>query len=152
MIVFDRNDTRFNFRVGGVICRGGHVLLQTAADIDFWVVPGGRVEMLESAEEALGRELREELDVQPRVGRLLWIVENFFQFDGIRFHEIGMYFLADVPPQVPDGEFESSEPGVPLRMRWFDLEQLGEVNVKPQFLRACLRTLPVKPEHLVIRE
>jgi len=97
VIVLDRNGARFNYRVGGAIYRTGTVLLQTSDDIDFWVVLGGRVEMLESAEEALAREIRKELGVEPRLGRLLWLVENFFPLDGLRFHEIGLYFLVDVP-------------------------------------------------------
>lgn len=117
MIVLDRNGARFNYRVGGAIYRTGTVLLQTSDDIYFWVVPNGRVEMLESAEEALAREIREELGVEPRLGRLLWLVENLFPLDGLRFHEIGLYFLVDVPPpDVPDGEFCSPEPGTPQRL------------------------------------
>jgi 8-oxo-dGTP pyrophosphatase MutT (NUDIX family) len=152
VIVFDRNGTRFNFRVGGIICRADNVLLQTTTDIDFWVVPGGRVEMLEAAEEALAREIHEELGVQSRVGRLLWIVESFFPLDEVRFHEIAMYFLADVPANVPDHEFDSPEPGIHLRLRWFSLGELPSMNLKPRFLREHLRHLPATSEYIVIRE
>src|SRR4051794_13694410 len=131
MIVFERNAVRFNFRVGAIIYRHDAVLLQSAADIDFWVVPGGRVEMGESAAEALERELREELQVEPKVRRLLWLVESFFVLDGVRFHEICMYFLAEVPPSVPDGEFDSPEAGIRLTMRWFPADSLTATNLKP---------------------
>jgi 8-oxo-dGTP pyrophosphatase MutT (NUDIX family) len=152
VIVFDRNQARFNFRVGAAIFRANTVLLQTVDDIDFWVVPGGRVEMLEPAAEALAREIQEELEVQPRVERLLWMIESFFVMDGVHFHEIGMYFLTHLPPQVPDGEFYGWEPGTRLRLRWFDLDELPSVNLKPDFLRQNLRQLPTTPQHVVIRE
>jgi ADP-ribose pyrophosphatase YjhB (NUDIX family) len=47
--------------VAGVWLKDDHVLLQGAAGEDFWALPGGRVEIMERAEYALHRELREEL-------------------------------------------------------------------------------------------
>jgi len=88
VIVLDRNGARFNHRVGGAIFRTGSVLLQTSDDIDCWVVPGGRVEMLESAEEALAREIPEdayalssvaaELRISQVVDAPNWTVTAFF--------------------------------------------------------------------------
>jgi len=152
VIVFDRDGVRFNFRVGAAIYRAGSVLLQTFDGIDFWVVPGGRVEMLESAENALQREIREELEVEPRIDRLLWILENFFQFDGRHYHEIGLYFLVNVPDAVPDGDFASPEAGIAQRLRWFALEDLPHVNLKPTFLRDHLRYPPAIAQHVVHRD
>ncbi|HZC06679.1 MAG TPA: NUDIX domain-containing protein [Ktedonobacterales bacterium] len=72
---------RFNFRVAGVWLHEGHVLLQGDSREDFWALPGGRVEMMESAEAALLRELREELAMseETRIERLLWVMQSFFQ-------------------------------------------------------------------------
>jgi ADP-ribose pyrophosphatase YjhB (NUDIX family) len=152
VISFDRNNTRFNLRVGGAIYRASTVLLQTVDEIDFWVVPGGRVEMLESAEDALVREIHEELGVEPEIQRVLWIVENFVSFEGVHFHEIGLYFLASVSQSVADGMFYNSEPGTPLRLRWFAIEDLARANRKPSFLRERLRHPPAIPEHLIQRD
>ena len=49
---------------------------------DGWEFPGGKIELGESSEEALVREIREELDVDIKVGRLLETVE----YDYPRFH------------------------------------------------------------------
>lgn len=71
VIVHDVGDARFNFRTAGVAYRDGCVLLQRVVELDFWFLPGGRVEMLESATQALAREIHEELQVHAEVGRLL---------------------------------------------------------------------------------
>ncbi len=61
--------------VAGVVRREGRVLLcQRPEGKRFgllWEFPGGKVEAGETPEAALERELREELDVQTRTGRVL---------------------------------------------------------------------------------
>lgn len=57
--------------VGGVIRREGRILLSRrvrGADIGKWEFPGGKLERGETPEQALVRELREELGIEVRVG------------------------------------------------------------------------------------
>ena len=57
MITFEHGDRRFNLRAVGVILdrEGQRMLIHRASHEDFWTLPGGRVEMGESAAEALVR-------------------------------------------------------------------------------------------------
>ena len=59
---------------------------------DGWEFPGGKIELGESSEEALVREIREELDVDIKVGRLLETVE----YDYPRFHLIMHCFICEL--------------------------------------------------------
>ena len=154
MILFEQGSARFNFRVAGVAYHAGRVLLQRVEDVaEFWFLPGGRVEMLESATDALVREINEELGVTPRVERLLWVVENFFDMHGYAYHELGLYFSMVLPDEVPrDGEFESSELGPRLFMRWFPLDELATLDVQPRFLRDELPRPPSSPKHIINRD
>src|SRR5690348_17531423 len=88
MITFEREHIRFNYRIAGVTIRDGKVLVQQPERGGFCFLPGGRAELLESASETLRREMQEELHVDATIGRLLWIVENFFAFEGRDFHEL----------------------------------------------------------------
>ena len=54
--------------------------------------PGGKIELGESSEEALVREIREELDVDIKVGRLLETVE----YDYPRFHLTMHCFICEL--------------------------------------------------------
>lgn len=156
MISFDGGDGRFNLRVAGVVVQEAHVLLHRAVSDPFWALPGGRVEMLETAPDALCREMQEELLTDVDVGRLLWVVENFFTYGERRFHEIGLYFaltLVDplafpVGPEPWDGQEDG---GVPLVFQWFPLDGLAGVDVRPSFLVDALTMLPEAPVHLVHR-
>jgi 8-oxo-dGTP diphosphatase len=56
------NMKTFYVGVKGVIIKGGKVLIVKATDKDgIWEVPGGRIEDNETIEQALRRELKEEL-------------------------------------------------------------------------------------------
>lgn len=153
MITFDRDDIRFTFRVVGVAMHEGRVLLHQAEGDDFWALPGGRGELLEPAPETLRREMVEELDAKVEVERLLWVVENFFEHQGLRCHELGMYFLMRFPLSSPvlrhTGPFDGYEGHIRLVYRWFPVADLEHVRLYPSFLRRELRDLPATAQHVV---
>lgn len=144
---------RFHYRVAGVWLRDGHVLLQGDAREDFWALPGGRVAIMERAEDALRREMREELALAATgIGRLLWIVQNFFDdpLRGGAQHEFGLYFLLEPPPDEAKRfadlarEYSCAEPDSTLSFRWFPLDTLAGV-IRPSFLARALCHLPAEP-------
>lgn len=153
MLTFTQGNTRFTCRSVGVAIEDGRVLLHKAEDDDFWALPGGRAELLEPAMTTLRREMQEELGIEVDVVRLLWTVENFFQYRGYDHHEIGLYFLMRVPPDWPlrtaIGPFLGYEHGVHLFFQWFPLEALPGMRVYPTFLADGLSDLPLCPQHIV---
>jgi ADP-ribose pyrophosphatase YjhB (NUDIX family) len=112
---FRDGDTVFLCRVAGVAVHEGRVLLHRSEHDDFWALPGGRIEVGESSTQALRREMLEEVGAEVTVGRLLWVVENFFQHYpldqspdtaiSIDHHEIGWYLEMEVPAdaELPGG-------------------------------------------------
>ena len=143
----------FNYRIVGVAVRGDEVLLHRAVTDDFWALPGGRAELREPAEATLRREMREELDVEVRVERLLWVVENFFTFRGVDHHELALYFLIDLPsdslPATARRPFRGDEEGLELVFEWHPRAGLDRVRLYPTFLREALHSLPETPVHVV---
>jgi ADP-ribose pyrophosphatase YjhB (NUDIX family) len=145
---------RFSYRIVAVFMHQGHVLLHRADYENFWSLPGGRAEILETSESTLVREMKEELDVAVTVRRLLWIVENFFTFESRRFHELGLYYLVELPTDSPCLKKQGVYTGVeadmaPLTFKWFPLEDLDDVKLVPSFLQSSLRRLPDTVEHVV---
>jgi 8-oxo-dGTP pyrophosphatase MutT (NUDIX family) len=153
---FATESGRFNLRVAGVCLNDGHVLLHTEAAVDFWVLPGGRPLAMEPTRDALRREMREELAVPVETGRLLWVVENFFAHEGVPFHELGFYYEMFLPDDTPYRDvrsvFAGHEGTVELDFRWFALEQVATLPLRPAFLKSALRELPAGPVHVVQRD
>ena len=99
-----------------------------------------------------------------RRGRLLWVVENFFDYAQQTHHEIGLYFLVTFAPGEPILQTESffgleeTEPliGHPfqLEFRWHlrKAQVLSQLPVLPVFLQQGLVTLPDIPIHIIERD
>lgn len=158
MIRFEEGNHCFNYRIVGVAVHENAVLLHQAEGEDFWTFPGGRAEFGESAEQTLKREMKEELDADVEVIRLLWFVENFFIHAGRQYHEIGLYFLMRFPTAsqylVQPGPFRGQEEAVKLTFQWFSRQTdvLSELPLLPSFLPSALQELPESAQHVVQRD
>lgn len=149
---------RFNCRVAGLGIREGHVLVHRAVHEPFWTFPGGRGEIGETSEETLKREMMEELGVRVRVGRLLWMVENFFHYEQRDWHELGLYYLMDIPTEFLFRPHEIihrvEDGGNHLEFKWVPAtrEALTALDIPPYFIADEIEALPASPRHLVWRD
>ena len=151
-ITFNDGNALFRFRVAAVCLDRGRVLLQTGDEIDYWFLPGGRGQLLEPSEEALRREMREELGAEVRVERLLWVAENFFRLGAENYHEICFYYLvkfSDGATILKSDGIPTFEEGFEFSNRWHDLAGLDGLKLVPPFLKKALRALPDHPVHIV---
>lgn len=87
---------------------------------DYWEFPGGKVETSETPEDALLREIREELDAEIRIDRFLCTVE----WDYPKFHlTMRCYVCSLLTEALHLNEHEAS--------RWLSSHELGTVNWLP---------------------
>lgn len=152
MITFETGAGRFTYRVAGIAIKDGHVLIHKAPTDDFWALPGGRADLMEAAHETLMREMIEETGFTVHVGRLIWIIENFYHHRGTAHHELGLYFEMSIPlaPSLSETiTFEGDENGDPLEFRWVPLAELPNFRLQPAFLVKGLLKLPPATERLV---
>ncbi|MFT4174111.1 MAG: NUDIX domain-containing protein [Rhodocyclaceae bacterium] len=155
MLTFRSAGGVFNCRAAAVVLRGNALLVTQEAGSPFWYLPGGRVEFGESAAQSAVRALHEDLGVVGQVVRPLYFVENFFALsDGRPFHEWSMYFLAEIGPDaVPrTRDLNGIQSHADLRFRWAELDTLGKLPLRPNFLCESLKHLPDTLEHVVYRD
>ncbi|MBW9063921.1 NUDIX domain-containing protein [Rhizobium herbae] len=158
MIVMDAGVSRFQLRAGALIWATDHILVHRAVGDPYWSLPGGRVELDESSEEALAREIDEELGCTATVGRLRFVIENFFELDGRKAHELGFYFDAELSRPLPFHESEIihrvRDGNSDLEFRWAlpTATTLHELDLKPRPLRDLIAAKNADFAHLVYRD
>src|SRR5690606_27320022 len=112
----------------------------------------GRGEFFEFSRDTLVREMREELQVDVEVGRLLWIAENFYDNVELKYHELAWYYEMFLPESLHPANcpavFHGDDNGLPVEFRWQPLESLRDLDVQPRFLYEGLANLPSSVCHI----
>jgi len=88
----------------------------------YWEFPGGTIEKDETPQEALVREIKEEINLDIKAGELFW--QDHFEYD-VKSINISFYFC---------DRLNSGQQIVPLEIaefRWVKLEELYEFKFPP---------------------
>lgn len=156
-VTFKTEEGRFNYRVCAVIVRDGKLLAMHDERSPYFYLPGGRVKLHEMAEDALLRELREELETEAELVRPLWVNQSFFTEDvnGEKYHELCVYFLADVkdPAFLARGErFTLYERHHIHVFEWLPFARVRTEYLYPLFIKERVFSLPESLELLTTVE
>lgn len=158
MIRFFKDDKNvFQVRIASLLFHKDHVLFLRRKKDRFWGLPGGRLEWGESSKKTLVREFQEELGWEIRVDRLLWVLENFYHYEGKEVHELNWIYLSQFTEKEETIDITSKPfSGMPgtehLEFCWFPVENISSVPLHPSFLAEKITDLPAEIEHRVIYE
>lgn len=146
--------------VAAAIVRGDSVLLARRIQPELpeahlkWELPGGKVELEESLHEALFREIKEELDAEIRVVRLLPHVQtNIYHGPNRLVHSVILAFESVIirGEKLPTASEDSVS-----AVRWIKKENLDKIELLPgtkEFI-GCLEKIDrasYRSEHIYVR-
>jgi 8-oxo-dGTP diphosphatase len=132
------NSARFRVGVYAVIFDGERVLLAHRRDIDWWNLPGGGMEMGETVEEAICREVHEETGLEVAVEYLVGV------YSKPQKQEVVLTFRCRVTGGELSATAESRE------CRFFSPDALPE-NTLPKHRQRVEDTL-LNLQHAIIRD
>ena len=143
---FSSSQGFFNFRAAGVFVHNGRLLAITESNLTHYYLPGGRVRLHETMEDALCREVREELHTGAKILRPLWLCESFFSLDGTPVHELAMYYLAQLQlenlPSLTGSFTLTDTDGAPHIFTWLTPEEVRAAAIYPLVLKESFPQLP----------
>ena len=147
-IQFKINDIIFNCRAVAIIIYDNKILFQKRKQDEFWALLGRKIRVGETTKEAITRELKEELGlVNFNVSDVATVSEYFFEYGKDKYHQ----FIFGHKVSVLDSEwifknetFTGIEEQENLLFKWFELNELDTVLIKPNFLKEQLENLSSK--------
>jgi 8-oxo-dGTP pyrophosphatase MutT (NUDIX family) len=151
MINFKTENGVFNFRVAGILFHEDKVLIHRLVRDDFYAFPGGRVEMFESTDKTIVREMKEELGIDVEIIRLLWVCEHFFNHNQSEYHEICFYYLIDCNYESfydKEDIFYITEGENQFQFKWVPISSIGDEPLYPVFIKKSLMNLPTSVERI----
>jgi ADP-ribose pyrophosphatase YjhB (NUDIX family) len=129
MVAFFYKTKKLRVRVAALICDDdGRILLikQKKNKEVYWLLPGGGIEFGENAEEALSREIKEELQLEIEKPEFVLFSENIDP-NGKK-HLIQLVFSAKIKsgePKIPENE------KTVLEFRYFSIDELNDIEIRP---------------------
>ncbi len=137
-----------NLRVAAIVRREDRILVCRLIDNNWWFLPGGRIKANESSDQALLRELREEIGASFHVLRPAICSENFFQLDGRSFHEVCTYYevkwTGTKVLKQPLDAYEIFE--------WVARKDIAKLDLKPGFIKKYVHNPSPNLELVISRE
>lgn len=108
-----------------IIQRGDKVLAARRADVEQggWELPGGKVEEGETAEQALERELGEELDCEVASA---WLYDTVERAEGDVALTMDCFVV-----RLAEGSEPARDERVHAELRWVSRQELGELDWMP---------------------
>lgn len=152
-ISFKINDEKFNYRVCAIMIDNDKILAMHDERSPYYYLPGGRVMIGETAEQAVIREIEEELGITPKISRPLWLNQAFFKedVDGLNYHELCIYFLMNITDTdllSKGNKFTLQERNHTHNFEWIEFSRLENEYFYPLFLKKEIYNLPL---HFTIR-
>ncbi len=146
-ITFVNREEKFNYRVCAIVISHNKILAMHDERSPYFYLPGGRVQMGETAEHAIIREIEEELNITAKIIRPLWLNQSFFteDVDKLKYHEICIYFLIDISETdlLKKGErFTLYEGKHTHNFEWLTFERLQNEYFYPIFLKTSIFDIP----------
>ncbi|MFQ5882797.1 MAG: (deoxy)nucleoside triphosphate pyrophosphohydrolase [Candidatus Methylomirabilales bacterium] len=106
----------------GIITQGGGILICQRRKGSWgelkWEFPGGKVEDGEEPRESLRRELQEELDIEPEIGRELCRIQHCYPDREVELH---VFHIPGYTGELRNRQFES--------IRWARREELSQFEL-----------------------
>lgn len=147
----------FKFRVSGLIINENKILMVDMDKSGFLCLPGGYVELGETTEEAIIREIKEETLVDFSILKYLGVVENYFiNKYSKKIHEISVYYLLQFNNNISKEDFSliENDNGYIINhdFKWIEIDEIEKYDIRPNFLKKLLLNNNLEFNHLIFCE
>lgn len=141
-LTLDVGEYKLNIRAAGVIIHNNKILAHKNTNSDHYALIGGRVEIGENSEDTVKREIMEETGKEVETIGYISTIENFFEMQGKKYHEImfihKVEFINQQDKQIQE-TIKNIEGKDYLQYEWLDIEKIDQYNILPKIIKEILK-------------
>lgn len=143
-ITIDVKDWRLNCRAAAIIIHNNKVLLHRNVKDTYYALLGGRVKFGENSADTVKREIKEELGKDIEITGYISTIENFFEANNKKYHEIMFIHKAEFIND-DDKKIETTLKNIEgnedkqIQYEWISLDELDEKNIRPYTIKQVLK-------------
>ena len=141
-INYINNNYQFNLRTSAIIFNKdkNKILLFKVKDRDFYLLPGGRINELESSLDAIKREIKEELgnEYSNLDYEYICTSEEFVNSKGYNNHQINIIYKTIYDKEINTNSFNGLE-GKWINFEWIDISDIDTVNIYPRKIKEVIK-------------
>ena len=132
----------FHGRSCGIIKQDDKFLIMRVNKTPYYHIPGGHIEIGEDSEQAIIREIKEEIGCEVEEANLFAIQENFWTRDNKKCHGIEFYYIIKLKQQLQMKNCEKIENDKGeeklLEFKWLTLKELKNIDLRPANIKDML--------------
>ena len=115
-----------------VILNRNKIILCRIKGKNWYFLPGGHVEFGEGIVASLKRELREEIGIKVKLGKVIGVIENFYRENRKSHHEINIIFSGTAANR------KTSSKESHIEFEYVDIKYIKNKNILPKQLKPLL--------------
>lgn len=139
-IRYKENYYQFHYRTSAIIYNKDKtkILLFKSSNRDFYMLPGGKVNELESSEDALKREVKEETGLEISIIDFKCFSECVVTDKEMTYQQVEAIYEASYNDEINNDEFNGLE-GNWILFKWFNINDLDNVLIEPKEIKDILK-------------
>ena len=151
-----KDDLKFKLRVTAIFIYDNCLFVDKYTE-NSYILPGGYVEIGESSEDAILRELKEEIGLDFNIISFAGVAENFYTNSrGQKTHGIDFYYFVNLSDEQVNNlniYYMENDKGrvVKHNFKWLNLNEINNYNVLPDIIKNILNE-NIKTFHYIIND
>lgn len=139
-IRYKEDNYQFHYRTSAIIYNKDKtkILLFKSSNRDFYMLPGGKVNELESSENALKREVKEETGLGINIIDFKCFSECVVTDKEMTYQQVEAIYEASYNDEIINDEFNGLE-GNWILFKWFNIDDLDNVLIEPKGIKDILK-------------
>ena len=141
-LTIDVEDYKLNIRAAAIIIHNNKLLTHKDTRLNFYGLLGGRIEIGEDSKTTILREMQEEMGKEVEITGYVGTVENFFEVEGSKYHEIEIIHKAEFLKEE-DKKLEQTIKNIEgkehLQYEWVEIDKIDEYDIRPQIIKKILK-------------